>query len=139
MEPRLTATSLIRPIFFPWQNDHTFSHKNCPGIAIVIHFLCRTLNHETRLYRHPVNTAKFLWPVVGRINHIPPGGGGGGVGKCPRRLQLWRTFLIFMQYLPNVATFTKIYWRTRFWKNFASRISHVAMATAFSKPCLLKF
>ena len=45
----------------------------------MIHFLCRTLNHETRLYRHPVNTAKFLWPVVGRINHIPPGGGGGVV------------------------------------------------------------
>ena len=71
------------------------------------------------------------------FNPIPPGGGGGGGGKCLRRLQLSRTSLIFKQYLPNVATFTKIYWRTRFWKNFASRASHVA--TEFSTPCLLEF
>ena len=64
---------------------------------------------------------------------------GGGGGKCPRRLQLSRTSLIFKQYLLNVATFTKIYWRTRFWKKFASKVSHVAMATVFSTPCLLKF
>ena len=57
--------------------------------------------------------------------------GGGGGGKCPRRFQLMRTSLIFMQYLPNVATFTKIYWRT----NFASRVSHVAMEAPFSTPC----
>ena len=59
--------------------------------------------------------------------------------KCPRRLQLSITSLIFKQYLPNVATVTKIYWRTRFWKIFASKVSHVAMAAAFSTPCLLKF
>ena len=41
-----------------------------------------------------------------------------GGGKCLRRFQLSRTSLIFKQYLPNVATFTKIYWRTRFWKNY---------------------
>ena len=70
------------------------------------------------------------------INPIPPWGGGG---KCPHRLQLLRTSLIFEQYLPNVATFTKIYWGTRFWKSFASTASHVAMATTFSTPCLLKF
>ena len=63
----------------------------------------------------------------------------GGSGKCPRRFQLLRTSLIFKKYLQNVATFTKIYWETRFWKNFASRVSHVAMATTFSTPCLLKF
>ena len=72
------------------------------------------------------------------INAIPPRGGGGGE-KCSRQFQLSRTFLIFKQYLPNVDTFTKIYWATRFWKNFASRVSHVAMATTFSTPCLLKF
>ena len=66
-------------------------------------------------------------------------GGGGGGGKCPRRFQLSRTSLIFKQYLLNVASFTSIYWGTRFWKNFASRVSHVAMATAFSTPCLLNF
>ena len=63
----------------------------------------------------------------------------GGGGECLRRFQLSRTSLIFKQYLPNVATFTKIYWGTRFWKNFASRVSHVAMATTFLTPCLLKF
>ena len=74
------------------------------------------------------------------FNPIPhDGGGGGGGGKCERRFELSRTSLIFKQYLPNVATFTKIYWETRFWKNFASRASHVAMATAFSTPCVLKF
>ena len=69
------------------------------------------------------------------------GGGGGGSGgrKCPRRFQLSRTSLIFKQYLPNVATFTGICWRTRFWKKFASKVSHIAMATAYSTPCLLKF
>ena len=49
------------------------------------------------------------------LNPISPGGGGGGGGKCPRRFQLSRTSLIFKQYLPNLATFTKIYWKTRFW------------------------
>ena len=74
------------------------------------------------------------------LNPIPPGvGGGGGGGKCPRRVQLSRTSLMFKQYLPNVATLTKIYWGTRFRKNFASRVSYVAMATIFLTPCLLKF
>ena len=36
-------------------------------------------------------------------------GRGAGGGKCPRRFQLSRTSLKFKQYLPNVATFTKIY------------------------------
>ena len=78
--------------------------------------------------------------IVPRSQHnpIPPGRGGEGGGKCPRRFQLSRTSMIFKQNLQNVATFTKIYWRTRFWKNFASRVSHVAMATTFSTPCLLK-
>ena len=73
------------------------------------------------------------------INPIPPKGGGGGGGECPRRFQLSRTPLIFKQYLLNVATYTKIYWETRFRKNFASRVSHVAMVTTFLTPCLLKF
>ena len=78
--------------------------------------------------------------VIISVNPIRPGGGGwGGGGKCPCRFQLSRTSLIFNQYLPNAATFTKIYWRIRFWKNFASRVSHVAMAIPFSTPCLLKF
>ena len=70
------------------------------------------------------------------LNLIPPGGWGSG--KCPRQFQISRTFLIFKQYLPNVATFTKIYWGTRFWKKLASRVSHVAMATTSLTPCLLK-
>ena len=53
--------------------------------------------------------------ICNYFNPIPPGGvGGGGGRKCPRRFQLSRTSLIFKQYLLNVATFTKIYWRTRF-------------------------
>ena len=46
------------------------------------------------------------------INPIRPcgvGGGRGGGVECPRRFQLSRTSSIFKQYLPNVATFTKIY------------------------------
>ena len=74
------------------------------------------------------------------FNPISAGrGGGGGDGKCPRRFQLSRTSFIFKQYQPNVAIFTKIYWGKRFWKKFASGVSHVAMATTFSTPCLLKF
>ena len=53
---------------------------------------------------------------------------GGGGGKCPPRFQLSRTSLMFKQYLPNVSTFTKTDWRIKFCKNFASRVSHVAMA-----------
>ena len=69
------------------------------------------------------------------------GGGGGGEEseKCPRRFQLSRISLIFKQYLPNVATFTKIYWKTRLCKKFASRVSLVGMATPFLTQCLLKF
>ena len=70
------------------------------------------------------------------FNPIPPEGGGGGAGGG---FQLSRTSLIFKQYLLNVVTFTKIYWKTRFWTNFPSRVSHDAIATAFSTPCLLKF
>ena len=73
------------------------------------------------------------------INPIPPGGGGGGAESARADFNFPGTFLIFKQYLPNVATFTKIYCRTKFWKNFASRVSHVVMATVFSTPCLLKF
>ena len=63
-------------------------------------------------------------------------GGGGGMGrKVPAPI----TSLIFKQYLPNVATFTKIYWGTRFWKNFASRVSQFAISITFSTLCLLKF
>ena len=81
---------------------------------------------------------------LSKFNSIRPGrggrgGGGVGGGKCPRRFQLSRTSLIFKQYLPNVVTFTGICWRTRFWKKFASKVSHIAMATAYSTPCLLKF
>ena len=69
--------------------------------------------------------AKSMCMEKGRIlNSFWPwgGGGGGGGGKCPRQFQLSKTSLIFKQYLPNVAIFTKIYWRTRFWKKSASRV-----------------
>ena len=62
-------------------------------------------------------------------------GGGGGGGSA--RFQFSTTSLIFKQYLLNMATFTKIYWKTRLWKNFALRVSHVALVTAFSTPCLV--
>ena len=100
-----------------------YTNRSSSGINIVF---------ENIVNKTENNSVTFI-----SFNPIPPGGGGGG--ECPRRFQLSRTSLIFKQYLPNVATFTKIYWRTRFWKTFASRVSHVAMATAFSTPCLLKF
>ena len=76
------------------------------------------------------------------VNPIRPewgGGGRGGSEKCPRRFQLSRISLIFKQYLPNVATFTKIYWKTRLCKKFTSRVSLVGMATPFLTQCLFKF
>ena len=88
-------------------------------------------------YSSPIWRAEYLIILIANsINPIPPGGGGG---KCPCRFQLSRTSLIFKQYLRKVAIFTKIYWETRFWKNFVSRVSHVAMATTFSTPHLVKF
>ena len=35
--------------------------------------------------------------------------------------------------------FPQIYWKTKFWKNFESRVSLVAMATQYSTPCFVKF
>ena len=71
------------------------------------------------------------------------GGGGrwGGKAESAAPISTFENFLdqIFKEYLPNVATFIKIYWRTRFWKKFASRLSRVAMVTPCSTPCLLKF
>ena len=78
-----------------------------------------SLNRDNIKYK-VLNHMLLIW---GDPNPIPPGGGGR---KCRHRFQLLRTSLIFKQNLPNVATLTKIYWGTRFWKNFASRASHVA-------------
>ena len=51
VEPLLTATSLLRPLFLAaQQNDHTFSCK------------------KPSLIRSPANTAKFFWPIGDRIN-----------------------------------------------------------------------
>ena len=70
--------------------------------------------------------------------HAAGGGGVGGVGKCPRWFQPSRTSFIFKQYLRDFATFTKMYWRTRFFKSFMSRVYLVAMAIRFSTPRLVK-
>ena len=94
--------------------------------------MSRDIRHVERVWH---SNLSILVGIRCKFNPIPPGGGGGD-GKCPRRFQLSRTSLIFKQYLPNVATFTNFYWGTRFWKNFASRVSH---ATIFLTPCLLKF
>ena len=83
---------------------------------------------------HRLSYTNAVGPFVQSSISTNPGG-----RKYPRQFQLSRTSLLFKQYLPNVATFTKIYWRTRFWKNFASRVQHVAMAASFLTPCLLKF
>ena len=42
------------------------------------------------------------------------GGGGGGWGAYPRLISTFENFLqILTKYLPSVANFTEIYWRTR--------------------------
>ena len=100
--------------------------------SILVDFRWKIIEHS--------DSKRMTWqlipPLIKFASELAISGGGG---KCPRRFQLSRIPLIFKQYLPNVATFTKIYWGTRFWKNFASRVSYVAMATTFSTPCLLKF
>ena len=77
----------------------------------------------------PLLSTSFIIPPDGRrgVCVCVCDGGGGWGRKVPAPI----TSLIFKQYLPNVATFTRIYWGTRFWKNFAS--------ITFSTPCLLKF
>ena len=65
------------------------------------------------------------------------GGGGGGVRADFNFRELPRYLSNTYQMWPLLLKF--IYWGTRFWKNFASRVSHVAMATTFSTPSLLKF
>ena len=53
VKPRLTATSLLRPLFLDaWKNGHTFSCK------------------KPSLIRSPLNKAKFVWPVGDRINGV---------------------------------------------------------------------
>ena len=61
------------------------------------------------------------------------GGGGGGRGRGGAKGR------IFTVELPNLLTFPKIYWRTRFWRNIASRVLFFAMATHFSKFDFLVF
>ena len=58
------------------------------------------------------------------LNPIQTGGEGAGGVKVHAPISTSRTSLIFKQYLPNVA---KIYWRTRFWKIFASKVSFVTL------------
>ena len=77
------------------------SHCHC-------HCYCQSLSLSLSL-----SFSLFLFLHVLVFVLVLGGGGGGGGGKYPRRFQLSRTSLIFKQYLPNVATFTKIYWRTR--------------------------
>ena len=56
MEPRLTATSLLRSLFFgrPAKWPYIFLQKKEPS-----------------LMRSPVNTAKCFWPIGHRINGVP--------------------------------------------------------------------
>ena len=61
------------------------------------------------------------------------GGGGGGRSARADQFQLSRTSLMFKQYLPNVATLTKIYWRTRFWKNFVSGYNMLPWQPSFRR------
>ena len=52
VEPRLTVTSLLRPLFLAaWQNGHTFLLQKKPSLIRV--------------------TAKFFWPIGDRINGVP--------------------------------------------------------------------
>ena len=71
------------------------------------------------------------------------GEAGGGEGGGAESARAYFNFQELPWYLSNtnqiVVTFIEIYWETRFWKNFASRVSHVAMATIFLTPCLLNF
>ena len=66
-------------------------------------------------------------------------GGGGGGRKVPGPISAFENFLDIQAIPTKCGPFTKMYWRTRFWKIFASRVSYVAMATPSSTPYLLKF
>ena len=52
------------------------------------------------------------WVFLSSFNPTGPRGRRGG--KCPRWFQPSRTSLLFKQYPQNFATFTEIYWKTRY-------------------------
>ena len=77
------------------------------------------IRHKTRESGPPPHThtnTHTLVPLFQFSWHLTLFGLVGGGRKCPRRFQLSIISMKFKEYLPNVATFTKIYWRTRFWK-----------------------
>ena len=69
------------------------------------------------------------------------GGGGGGGRKVPAPISTIEKSLDIFKAIPTkCGHFYFIFFGEQdSGKNFASRVSHVAMATTFSTPCLLKF
>ena len=65
--------------------------------------------------------------------------GGGGGGMDGRKVPASRTSLIFKQYLPHMATFAKIYRRTRFWILHQPYQLLPWQPRFDARPCLLKF
>ena len=77
------------------------------------------------LITHIVN---FVWQskctvlqIFRTINPIRTGGGGWEGGKCRADFNLWE-IPCDLSNLWNFATFTKIYWRTKFRKHFFLRV-----------------
>ena len=63
------------------------------------------------------------------------GEGGGAIGgrKGSAPISIFENFLDI--YLKKITiTVLKIYWTTKTWKSFGSRVSLVAVATPFSTP-----
>ena len=80
-----------------------------PSTLWVLFVILAVIFHERRS-RKPKMKWQNIWILFNPIR--------SGEGECRRWFQPSRTSLLFKQYLRNFATFTKIYWRTRFRENF---------------------
>ena len=56
--------------------------------------------------------------------------------KVPVKISTFDNFLDMLARPTKCGEFTKMCWRARFWKVFASKISLVAMETPFSTLCV---
>ena len=74
------------------------------------------------------------------FNPISAGRGGGGGTESARADFNFRELPLYLSNTNQMwPLLLKFIGEQDSGKNFASRVSHVAMATTFSTPCLLKF
>ena len=90
-----------------------------------------------------VYTVGLSKKLIGILTLFRLGGEGGGGGREEESARADFNFREIPWYLSNTNQMWQLLLKSigeqDFGKNFASRVSYVAMATTFSTPCLLKF